>query len=248
MGMNRDVFPRLVREDPLLPDALRRRLESVLPDVPVKQRAEDEERYLFAALCASAPAVTLSWLATSDDGKERAASPLVEPLSGAARFRLAPLVLAERAGPRPAFEHAIRAGLARDRALARTALALALASPAVAAARFGALELLEGRGAPAALGPFFGFVGPLAGADTRARALAVTKLEGMAWCAWRTFLERELGLEPPPDALAELPDATPLLVGNVVHAVLEKLVREAGGAVGVTLDEALARGPVRVPW
>jgi len=35
------------------------------------RRGEDEERYLFAALCAAAPAVTLSWPTLSDDGKER---------------------------------------------------------------------------------------------------------------------------------------------------------------------------------
>jgi RecB family exonuclease len=248
MGMNRDVFPRIVREDPLLPDALRRSLETVLPDVPVKLRAEDEERYLFAALCASAPAVTLSWLATSDDGKERSASPLIEPLHAGMASAPAPLVLAGREGPRPAFEHAIRAGLARDRGQAASALALALASGAIAGARFRAIERLDVGAWPEQLGPFFGFVGAITAADPRARALAVTKLEGMAWCAWRTFLERELGLEPPPDALAELPDATPLLVGNVVHAVLERLVADAGGAVAVSLEEALARGPVPVPW
>jgi RecB family exonuclease len=245
LGMNRDVFPRIVREDALVPDALRRALEVVLPDVPVKGRAEDEERYLFAALCAAAPEVTLSWLAVSDDGKERPASPLVEPLRALVHPSAAPLVLAERAGPRPAFEHALRAGLARDRARASTALAHALGSPACAAARIDAAARLDVGGWPEALGPFFGFVGPLAPAE---RPLSVTRLEGLAYCAWRTFLERELGLEPPPDALAELPDATPLLVGNVVHAVLERLVVEAGGAVGVSLDEARARGAVRVPW
>jgi RecB family exonuclease len=157
-------------------------------------------------------------------------------------------VLAERAGPRPAFEHAIRAGLARDRTLAASALALALASSAIAGARFRAIELLDVGGWPDVLGPFFGFVGPIGAADPRARDLAVTRLEGMAYCAWRTFLERELGLEPPPDALAELPDATPLLVGNVVHAVLEQIVLDAGGAVKLSVEEAFARGPVRVPW
>jgi RecB family exonuclease len=243
--MNRDVFPRIVREDALVPDSLRRALEVVLPDVPVKGRAEDEERYLFAALCASAPVVTLSWLAVSDDGKERPASPLVEPLRARMPVTAAPLVLAERAGPRPAFEHALRAGLARDRARASAALAQALGSAACAAARLDAASRLDVGGWPDALGPFFGFVGSRGPGEGD---LSVTRLEGLAYCAWRSFLERELGLEPPPDALAELPDATPLLVGNVVHAVLERLVEEAGGAVGVSLEEARARGPVRVPW
>ena len=250
MGANRDVFPRIVREDPLLPDALRRALEAVLPDVPVKQRAEDEERYLFAALCAAAPAVTLSWLVTSDDGKERPVSPLVEALGG--RLALgrepAPPLLGALPGPRPAFEHALVAGIARERALARSALACALGSDPLARARSEAAERLDVGGWPERLGPFFGFVGAPAAGDPRTRELAVTRLEGLAYCAWRAFLERVLGLEPPPDALAELPDATPLLVGNVVHDVLERIVAAAGGAVGVPLEEAAARTPVRVAW
>jgi hypothetical protein len=247
MGMNRDVFPRLAREDPLLPDALRRALEAVLPDVPVKQRAEDEERYLFAALCGAAPAVTLSWLATSDDGKERPASPLVEALRGRLVAEPAPLLLGPVPGPRPAFEHALQAGIARERGRARGALALALASEPLAHARAEAVEKLDVGGWAERLGPFFGFVGALGHGDPRTGELPITRLEGMAYCAWRTFLERVLRLEPPPDALAELPDATPLLVGNVVHAVLERVVVEAGAATG-PLAAALARGPVRVAW
>ena len=247
MGMNRDVFPRLVREDPLLPDSLRRALEVVLPDVPVKQRAEEEERYLFAALCASAPAVTLSWLATSDDGKERPASPLIEALRGRIAIASAPPVLAA-AGPRPAFEHAMRAGVAGERRRAEPALALALGSELLAHARAEAAARLDVGGWAERLGPFFGFVGAVGAGDPRSGELPITRLEGMAYCAWRTFLERVLRLEPPPDALAELPDATPLLVGNVVHGVLEELVRAAGGAVQVSVAEALAHGPVRVAW
>lgn len=248
MGMNRDVFPRLVREDPLLPDALRRALESVLPDVPVKQRAEDEERYLFAALSCAAPAVTLSWLVTSDDGKERPASPLVEALRGRFVTKPAPLLLGPVPGPRPASEHALQAGIAHERGRAREALALALGSEPLARARAEAAEKLDVGEWAERLGPFFGFVGAPGRGDPRMGELAVTRLEGMAYCAWRTFLERVLRLEPPPDALAELPDATPLLVGNVVHAVLEGLIVEAGGAAKIPLADALARGPVRVAW
>jgi inactivated superfamily I helicase len=67
-GLNRDVFPRTVREDPLLPDDLRRILRRVLPDVPVKRSGFDEERYLFAQRLSASPAVTLSWQAADDDG------------------------------------------------------------------------------------------------------------------------------------------------------------------------------------
>ncbi len=249
MGLSRDVFPRLVREDPLLPDALRRALEAVLPDVPIKQRGEDEEHYLFAALCAAAPAVTLSWPTRSDDGKERAVSPLVEALrSGGLSATPAAPVLSERAALRPAFEHAILAGIAREPQRGEQALALALGAPVVAEARAAAVRVLDIGAWGEPLGPFFGFVGAARLGDPRQAQLSITRLEGLARCAWQAFLERVLGLEPPPDALAELPDASPLLVGNVVHAVLEELVADAGGAVGMSLDEAQRQHPVRVAW
>jgi RecB family exonuclease len=246
LALNRDVFPRLAREDALLPDVLRRALEAVLPDVPVKQRAEEEERYLFAGICGAAPDVTLSWLGVDDDGKERAVSPLVEALrTNGLREAPAPPVLAEAEAPRPSFEHAVRAGSVSRLA---PALGLALGSEAVAAARVAALAALDVGGWSEPLGPFFGFVGAAGPGDPRLGTLSVTRLEGLARCAWQAFLERVLGLEPPPDALAELPDATPLLIGNVVHAVLEALVEEAGGAVGVALAEVEGREPVRVGW
>ena len=89
LGCNRGVFPRPIREDPLLPDALRRVLRRVLPDTPIKSSGFDEERYLFAQLLSSAPRVTLSWQHLDDTGAVRPPSPLVE------RLRLRP----ENAGP-----------------------------------------------------------------------------------------------------------------------------------------------------
>lgn len=84
LGLDRGVFPRRVREDPLFPDVLRtaiaREGHGVLPDLPVKQRGRDEEAYLFAQLLSAAPAVTLSWRLTDADGRASAVSPLVASL------------------------------------------------------------------------------------------------------------------------------------------------------------------------
>jgi len=44
-----------------------------------------------------------------------------------------------------------------------------------------------------------------------------------------------LGLEPPVDALAALPEITGLLLGNTVHAALEELATRAGVLAGVSL-------------
>jgi len=76
VGLNRELFPRPAREDPLLPDAFRGALRVTLDALPLKLAAHAEERYLFAQLLAAAPHVTLSWQALDDDGRERAVSPL----------------------------------------------------------------------------------------------------------------------------------------------------------------------------
>ena len=89
LGLNRDVFPRPLPEDPLLPDDVRRVLLPLLPDLPLARDGFDDERHAFAQLLSSAPAVCLSWRVADDDGKPLAASPLVE--------RLLPLL-----APRPA--------------------------------------------------------------------------------------------------------------------------------------------------
>jgi hypothetical protein len=257
MGLNRDVFPRGIREDPLLPDDLRRILQRVLPDLPIKRLGFDEERYLFAQLLAAAPSVTLSWQTADDDGKPLPASPLVERL----RERLAvdkvpPLWSLPKAGPLPgprtAGEHAIMAGLYAPRRWWGRVMRLALkearaeiAAPAfdlsperLATARLAVLEEMdpdlrtsEGRAARHRLGPYFGFVGKLAGGEEgepRQRSLYVTQLENLAACPWQLFLVRLLRIEPTPDPLGALPSVDPVLLGNTVHGVLERIARPPG--------------------
>jgi hypothetical protein len=80
LGLNRGVFPRPAREDPLLPDDLRQVLQAMLPDLPLARDGFDDERHAFAQLLSAAPAVTLSWLTADDDGKPLSPSPLVERL------------------------------------------------------------------------------------------------------------------------------------------------------------------------
>jgi RecB family exonuclease len=269
LGLNRDLFPRRVSEDPLLPDALRRALAAVLPDVPVKARGFDEERYLFAQLVSGAPSVALSWQALSDDGKEKTASPLVEGLVQAAggSVALAPSLFAaparDAAAPRPAFEHAIQAGLYGTTAEFEAAFALALdearhelpggrvpaASADLAQVRVAILDEMDASPRRAGLGPWLGFVGALGGdADPRHGPLFVTALEHLARCPWRSFLERILRIEAVPDALGELPAASPLLVGNLVHRTLERIVEDALGETPRDLAVLAGAAGRDVPW
>ena len=66
-----------------MPDAVRRPLEPLLPEIPLKARIFEEEHYLFAQLLASSPAVTLLWQVADDDGRARSESPFVARLRGA---------------------------------------------------------------------------------------------------------------------------------------------------------------------
>jgi RecB family exonuclease len=261
IGLNRDVFPRTVREDPLLPDALRRTLASVLPDIPIKQVGFDEERYLFAQLLSASPRVTLSWQSIDDEGKVQAASPLLE------RLRLARPDIHVQAAPsgfsrpsdagtlRTAYEHAVLVGLYGARAnladIWQVALAEASSDPhALAKARVAVLaeQDPDRRSAPR-LGPYFGFVGaPRAAADPRRGPLYVTTLERMAACPWQTFVRRLLAIEPPPDPLAALPAVDALLLGSTVHRVLERIVGDAVTAGASDLASAVTHPPVPVVW
>jgi len=188
LGCNRGVFPRPIREDPLLPDELRRVLRvrtQVLPDLPIKDIGFDEERYLFAQLLSASPRVTLAWQHLDDTGALRPPSPLVERLGlelpaeivgrdGASTHAVPP------DEPLPAAEAAIRVALEGTRRRFREIFPVATAavlgdralSPIpperLAAARLAVLDeqdpdlsTPEGRAAAHRLGPFFGFVGPL---------------------------------------------------------------------------------------
>jgi hypothetical protein len=248
IGANRDVFPRSYTEDALLPDALRGELEAALPDVPIKRRAVDEDRYLFAQLASAAPQVQISWQAVSDDGKERPASPLVSRLElpGVEIVPAGPAWETPASGALPAHEHALRAALGGAREAAACAMQLALGERGAAAARarLAAIAELDAPPSCARLGPFFGFVGD----RTDARDLSVSRLEGAVRCGWQVFLEHVLGLEPPVDALAALPEITGLLLGNTVHGALEEMALREGVLSGVSLAEALSRESIAVAW
>ena len=271
LGMNRDAFPRGVVEDALVPDALRRRLRDVLPEIPIKERGRDEERHLFAELVSSSPQVALVWQHVSDEGRERPESPYVvrlDPLRSELRVATAPMLFDAsssdpvwNAAPRPALEHAAVAGLRGDRSALAPVRTLALREAQCALPEGGAeprtealaryhLSVLDEldplRGRAPRLGPWFGFVGERArdGAEHYA-----TRLQDLARCGWQAFLRRELGLEPAPDALDALPAPDALARGRVAHLALERIAQSAlGTGAPETLVEALARGAVRVRW
>lgn len=278
LGLNRDVFPKIVQEDPLLPDSLRRPLLELLPDLPLRHDAFDAERYLFASLVSSADHVTLSWQVVDDDNRARPPSPLVERLRLAlsrdqedrdkAEIPLIPTMTS--LGPRPpgrllpAEDHALLSALHGDRASWGAVLPLVLSevhgdkaggldARTLAAARVRVLEEIdpERRGPrKGRIGPYFGFLGELRDrADPRRNPLFITTLERMSGCPWQVFVERLLHVEPPLDPMQELPGVDDRMVGNVVHLVLQRVVERAlPTGLPSALDAARVAEPVAVPW
>jgi RecB family exonuclease len=252
---------------PVLPDLPRKRagfdeeryhfaqLLSSSPRVTVSWQSHDEEGQPLAP----------SPLA------ERLAGP-----GGGERVARAPAVFAARGGagaaPRPAREEAVLAALAgASRAAFGGLLAAAveesrgrlgeaaLALPAVelAAARRRVLDEVdpdlrdeEGRARAHRLGPYLGFLGPVREGidDPRRGDPWITHAENLAACPWQTFLRKVLRLEPTPDPLQALPGSDPLLLGSVVHAVLERVAEEAGAAVRRPLGETLTGEPRPLVW
>jgi len=243
IGLNRDQFPRSIREDSLLPDALRLPLREVLPELPIKGHGHSEESYLFAELCSASPHVTLSWQSCDDDGRSLAVSPFV------ARMRLArsdlseaqPSFGAERSDtePTPALAHAIDAGTAGIEF--EDTLAIALADPELARVR---VSVLRERDAPQSgreAGPYQGFIGA-----APHEPLFVTALENYSRCPWQAFLRRVLRLEPVPDALEALPSIDARTTGILVHRVLDRIV--TARAREATLAELAVEAPELSSW
>ena len=265
-GVSRGTFPRVVHEDPMLPEAVRARLAAdVLPEMPVKGRSADEERYLFAQLLSSSPAVELSWHLYGPDGT-LTSSPFVDRL----RLRedvdepdsVPQIWPVEHTGPRPrpAYELAVLAAPRVDRDGFERLLEAAIledlagdgegpstvASSDLAAARADVLTAVEPAPGDVDPGPWSGFAGPVDTTDDG--PLWVTRLEATGTCPWRAFVQQRLGIYPLPDPHLGLPGVDGMLVGQVVHGVLERIVLSAVVDVPGDLDNALAGLPVEVPW
>ncbi len=263
VSLNRGAFPRRVREDPLLPDALRGALTALLPDLPLKALGHEEERALFEELVRSSANVTLSWQTIDEDGGVRQPSTFLDAFVARAPddVETVPAVY-DPARPRtratrPAHEALVIAALAGQHERYERLLPVAFqeVSPHAESAELAraTLAILRELDTPAhvrpGLTPYLGLVGAVRGErDPRRRELFVTTLEGLADCGWRTFLRTLLQLEPPPDPLDALPAIDPRIVGEFVHRVLHAIASPSTDALPATLAEAAERAPRRIAW
>jgi len=213
MGLNRGEFPRLVREDPLVPDAARQALGEFLPDLRQKRLGVHEERFLFAQLLASSPHVTLSCSRSDAQGAPQHMSSLLVDLQ-------LHKVLGEPkrldGGERPDWEVAVSRGLGG-----------ADASDVFDERHAPLRDLVALRtGKNGIQWPYMGQVGPpIFESDPRHKATFVTTVEAIARCPWRALLEKHLGVQGRADPYGSLPAVEGQLLGRVVHLVIERVVR-----------------------
>lgn len=272
IGLNRDVFPRSIGSDPIFPDEMRMRFESLLPDMPILSRGRLEDRYLFAQLLSASEDVTLSWLLQGEDGKPRMLSPLVERLferevleaiqRAPTRFATGPSaegLLAARDAHEQAILMALHGALADLEAYWKLGLEAAWGAggareiSALADIRCRVLRAYEvQKDRPERMAPWLGFVGSQEEVGIRPDPLLeapyVTPLEGISRCPWQTLLTRFLRLERCPDPLEELPGIDARTLGNIVHEVLCRIDQRVLGKSEVALEAALEAEPQQVDW
>lgn len=242
VGLTEGEFPPPPREDPLLTDAARR----MAPELPRRDDTAGRERddYLAALAAGSERVLTLP---RADRRAQRPARPAPWLLETAKALAGRPVLAAEldpdhplaRAAPwlevvasyEAAIAQAPSVGSRQERNLQsllawRTARRPLVRHPLAARrpdlrAGFSAIRARSGRG----LGPWEGVVGPRAGlAPGPDHVLSPTSLEAFAWCPFRYFLGRVLGVEE-----IERPEARERLSavdrGAIVHDVLQEFFR-----------------------
>lgn len=220
-GLVRGAWPRDAADDALLPDRLRG--NGLWAGLRTAREDRALAREIFDQLLASARCVWLTYAKHDADGKEQAPAPL-----WARAQRTAHTTSDFPRSPRPPEWHAQRAA-GVEGAQRRTLLALPLNAD-VARARTAVLDELDAapsRAETEGLGPYLGLVGPAPA--SKDGVLFITRLESYARCGWQSLLSRECKLKESLDPLAAALQLPPNALGLVVHEVLERSAREAGG-------------------
>ncbi len=230
IGLNEQIFPRFVREDPFLHDRHRQVLSATLGFlIEEKLAGHEEERLLFELLIgATDRRLYLSYQRADEDGRVLAPSPFVTAALHDPRFVSAP----ERAIPRRLTERvAVQPTIQEIMPVREVALHMLLheqdAGPLLEPIGQDRSLFEQGLAAQAVmeretpdLGPFDGMLSsqtaPRPPSDQT--SLSPTTLESYATCPFRYFAEKILRLVPVRTVMDEpLPALT---VGNILHATL----------------------------
>ncbi len=230
MGLNEQLFPRVVREDPFLRDRQRLVLESTLGFlIDEKLAGHEEERLLFELLSrAASNRLYLSYQRADEAGRVMAPSAFVAAAQRDSYFVASPeRVVARRLTERVASQPAIQEVLPAQDLAVNLLLHEQDAGPLLD--HVGQLRALFEHGMAVQqimerdsqdLGPFDGMVGASSVSDTPPdqQELSPTSLERYATCPFQYFAEKRLRLEP---VRAMRRDHLPALtLGTLIHAAL----------------------------
>jgi len=230
MGLNEQVFPRIVREDPFLRDRQRLVLESTLGFlIDEKLAGHEEERLLFELLSrAASNRLYLSYQRADEAGRVMAPSAFVavaqrDPYFVASPERVVARRLTERVASQPAIQEVLPAqDLAVNLLLHEQDAGPLLDYVEQPRALFDhgiAVQHIMERESQD-LGAFDGMVGAGSVSDTPPdqQELSPTSLERYATCPFQYFAEKRLHLEP---VRAMRRDHLPALtLGTLMHAAL----------------------------
>ena len=230
IGLNEQVFPRVVREDPFLRDRQRLELESTLGFlIDEKLAGHEEERLLFELLSrAASNRLYLSYQRADEAGRVMAPSAFVaaaqrDPYFVASPERVVARRLSERVASQPAIQEVLPAqDLAVNLLLHEQEAGLLLDHVGQPRALFDhgmAVQHILERDSQD-LGPFDGMVGASSSSDRPLdqQELSPTSLERYATCPFQYFAEKRLRLEP---VRAMGRDHLPTLtLGRLIHAAL----------------------------
>ena len=101
VGMNDQIFPRIVDEDPFLPDDIRKKIRRIMPWVTVRSELYDEERALFYLLVSGVgEALHCFYQGVNDKGQPMLSSPFLDEIERSLRERGAGDVLRRVRVPR----------------------------------------------------------------------------------------------------------------------------------------------------
>ena len=247
-GCAERTFPPVIRQDPLLLDDERERINRGAEHdsyLPLKGQRLDEERLLFELACqAATDRLTLSYprRGTSSTNVRLPSSFLLEEVGDLAGGFLSAEALERNAGD---WYQRMPARIGFDGAAAEDALRAldesdlrwhvleqgAGGPPAVTAVEplwrnIAAVRAYQAARRRRSFGPFDGIVPAqlVAARGTLERDLTATALEDFAVCPYRFFLSRVLGIRARGEPEQTLQIA-PLQRGNLVHAILDELVQ-----------------------
>lgn len=255
LGLNTGVFPRVPREDPVLPEAIRLALirRTGMP-LPVKSRGTAEERLLLSILLGSAEErIDLSWQRADEAGRARTPSLILREIARVAQGKPDPRALRSVARHLPSHptqwldELVSRPGLLSP---TEEPLLIALGSasgeaPENLQRRFPALAPgLAMLRATQAFHPVDASYDARVGEHADDRDLSVSALEMLGRCPLQYFFSRVLRV-PELEEQASPLEINPRDVGTEIHALLETIyaiLRDEGLFGGADARSLVTRG------